>query len=299
MNLSRHFAKFMIFFGAAGFLLPSLARSIPPEPSPLVESQFEWIVSDDPGSKLQLQVRQMPLERILRAITAKTRIPIHYSIVPEGLVTATCVGPTLKHVMECLLARKADLIVRYHKLLDQSQAGVEAQDQAAEMWVLGSRFVSAPNCSSSALSPQAINNAPLQVADSQTDGVEAEPDRTEELLKQARSNDADVRAEAIGALMSGGREGDANVKRVLEEALNDHNARVRAQAISSLAQREGAGATAALQEALHDGDAGVRLMAIDGAGDNAALLQQAINDEDETVRQLAKSKLEELQKTVK
>jgi HEAT repeat protein len=115
----------------------------------------------------------------------------------------------------------------------------------------------------------------------------------------AKAKDATVRADAIGALMSGGREGDANVKKVLEEALTDPNANVRAQAISSLAQREGSAATAVLQDALHDTDAGVRLMAVGGVGNNPALLQQAVNDDDETVRNLAISKLEELQKTVK
>jgi hypothetical protein len=296
MNLSRRFAKFMLFFGTVGFLLPSLALSAPPESSPPVEDQFEWIVSDDPVSKLQLQVKEMPLERILSTITAKTGVPIHYSIVPEGLVTATCVGPTLKHVMECLLARKADLIVRYQKPSDQSQAGAIAQNQVAEMWVLGSRFVSEANCSTPVLSPQVINNVPFLVTHGQDDEAEEDQDQTEELIKQSKSNDVDVRAEAIGALRAGGREGDANVRKVLEEALSDQDARVRAQAISSLAQREGADAAAALQDALHDRDAGVRLMAVDGAGDNVALLQQAINDEDEVVRQLARSKLEELMK---
>jgi len=263
------------------------------------EGRVEWAVSDDKGSQLQLEVRQMPLERVFSTITAKTGVPIHYSVVPEGPVTATCVGATLKQIMECVLARKANLIVRYQKPSTQAQAGGSDQSQPAEMWVLGSRFTDAANCSGATVPQQIINNSPVKSPDSQVDAAEAEPDQTDDLLKMAESKDAIARADAIGALMAGGREGDANVKRVLEEALTDPNANVRAQAISSLAHREGSAATASLQDALHDTDASVRLMAVDGADNNIALLQQAVNDDDETVRNLAISKLEELQKTAK
>ena len=242
----------------------------------------------------------MPLERVFSTITAKTGVPIHYSVVPEGLVTATCVGATLKQVMECLLARKADLIVSYHKSTTQAQAKVSDKDQPSEIWVLGSRFTDTTNCSGATATQQAINNASVKSPASQVNAAEVEPDQTDDLLKRAKSKDAVARADAIGALMAAGIVGDANVKRALEEALTDPNANVRAQAISSLSHREGsAAAAAALQDALHDADAGVRLMAVDGAGYNIALLQQAVNDDDDTVRTLAISKLEELQKKVK
>ena len=104
------------------------------------------------------------------------------------------------------------------------------------------------------------------------------------------------RAEAIGRLMAGGREGDVAVKETLEAALSDPDARVRVQAISSLAHREGAGASAALHEAMHDSDVSVRLTAVDNAKDDIALLQQALNDSDATVRQLAGIRLEPLLK---
>ena len=262
----------------------------------LFEDHFEFVISDNKGSEMQLEVRQMPLKWVFSAITAKTGVPIHYSVVPEDLVTATCVGATLKQVMECLLDRKADLIVRYPKPSTQIQARISDKNQPVEMWVLGSRFTDAANCSGSAVPQQTINNSPLKSPDSQADAVEVELDQTDDLLKMAKSKDAAVRADAIGALMSAGRKGDAKVKTVLEEALTDPNANVRAQAISSLAQREGSAATAALQDALHDTDAGVRLMAVGGAGNNAALLQQAVNDDDEAVRNLAMSKLEEIVK---
>ena len=297
MSYSRYFARLIIFCGIVGLLVFKVTATAAEKL--VTENYVEWVISDDKGSELQLEVRQMPLERVLSTIMAKTGVPIHFSAVPGSLVTATCVGSTLKQVMECLLARKADLIVRYSKPSTQTQTKVSDKNQPVEMWVLGSRFTDPANCSDATALQQTINNSAVKSPDSQVDAAEAEPDQTDNLLKMAKSKDANLRADAIGALMAAGREGDGNVKRILEEALTDPNANVRAQAISSLAHREGSAAAAALQEALHDTNAGVRLMAVDGAGNNSALLQQAVNDDDETVRNLAISKLEELQKMVK
>jgi len=296
MNSVR-IASFVVFYGILSILCPVNAFAV----EGLVghEARVDWVVSDSKGSELQLEVRQMPLERVFSTITAKTGVPIHYSVVPEALVTATCVGATLKQVMECLLAREADLIVRYHKPSTPAQARVSDKKKPSEMWVLGSRFTDAANCSGATVTQQTINNSAVKSPANQVNAAEVEPDQTDDLLNKAKSKDATLRADAIGALMVAGREGDANVKRVLEEALTDPNANVRAQAISSLVHREGSSATAVLQDALHDADAGVRLMTVDVAGNNVALLQQAVNDDDETVRKLAISKLEELQKKIK
>jgi hypothetical protein len=297
MNVSRYFSKLIISCGILGVLV--INAVVAAEQTPSAEGYVKFIISDDKASELQLEVRQMPLERVFSTITAKTGVMIHYSVVPEGLVTATCVGATLKQVMECLLAREADLIVRYHKPSTPAQARVSDKNKPSEMWVLGSRFTDAANCSGATVTQQTINNSAVKSPANQVNAAEVEPDQTDDLLNKAKSKDATLRADAIGALMVAGREGDANVKRVLEEALTDPNANVRAQAISSLVHREGSSATAVLQDALHDADAGVRLMTVDVAGNNVALLQQAVNDDDETVRKLAISKLEELQKKIK
>ena len=122
---------------------------------------------------------------------------------------------------------------------------------------------------------------------------EAEPDMTDELVKMAKSTNTEERVSAIGQLLAGGREGDADVRETLRAALTDMDPRVRAQAISSFANREGEGAYAALQEALHDSDASVRQMAVGGAN-NTALLQLALNDSESSIRLLAQNKLEAL-----
>ena len=288
LDFPKQFSKFamqcviVLLIGFAGVTVAKTPVKTPGK------ALTDLVISDNKGSELQLEVRQMPLAQVLDTIARKTNVPIHYSVLPEGLATATCVGTTLKQVLECLLDRKADLIVRY----SHSPANVDSNGQVAEAWILGSRLDGYPPRAECVA--QTADKGSLTLRQNEQ-GAEAEPDRTDDLLKMAKSkkNPAE-RAEAIGALMAGGRKGDPDVKAALEEALTDQDANVRAQAISSLAHREGSGAAAAIQEALHDSAVDVRLMAVDGVTDDIALLQQAINDSDETVRSLAAIKLEEL-----
>jgi hypothetical protein len=123
--LLRHLLG-LIFVGLAGGAIAA------PAEKPLAD----LVISSNKGSELQLEVRQMPMVEVLKMLAAKTQVSIHYSVLPEGLVTATCVGSTLKQVLECLLDRKADLIVRYPRNADKS----ESNGQLAEAWVLGSRL---------------------------------------------------------------------------------------------------------------------------------------------------------------
>ena len=251
------------------------------------KAQTDLVISDNKGSELQLEVRQMPMAQVLESIANTIQVPIHYSVLPDGLVTATCVGTTLKQVLECLLDRKADLIVRYPR----NPAKTEANGQVVEAWVLGSRLdgAVAKDC---AATGSAADKGLLTLRQGQDRN--AEPDQTDELLKKAQSKNSTERVEAIGALLAGGRKGDPDVKAALEQALTDQDALVRAQAISSLSHREGSAAAGAIQEAMHDSSVDVRMMAVDGITDDIALLQQAINDSDETVRSLAETKLEQL-----
>ena len=251
------------------------------------KAQTDLVISDNKGSELQLEVRQMPMAQVLDNIVNKTQVPIHYSVLPDGLVTATCVGMTLKQVLECLLDRKADLIVRYSR----NPSTTERKGQVVEAWVLGSRLdgTVAKDCVATG---STVDKGLLTLKQSQD--TNAEPDQTDELLKKAQSKNPTERAEAIGALLAGGRKGDPDVKAALEHALTDQDALVRAQAISSLSHREGSAAAGAIQEAMHDSSVDVRVMAVDGITDDIALLQQAINDNDETVRSLAEIKLERL-----
>ena len=245
---------------------------------------YNLVITENVGSELQLEVQHIPLAQVLENIAQKMHMPIHYSVLPEGLVTATCVGTTMKKILECLLDKKADLIVRY----PSNQSKLDKKGQIAEAWILGSRLdgITAKNC------PAQINYASFELMQKKQDNENAAR-RSDELLKMAQSTNPEERADAIGALLADGREGDPNVKATLEQALTDQDANVRAQAISTLSHREGDIADE-IQQALHDNSPEVRLMAVDSVTNDVALLQQAINDSDESVRILAATKLEEL-----
>ena len=271
-------------------LLMSGALSAAVDVSNLEDQNIRLVMTKDSGAELQLEARQAPLAQVLDSIASKTGVRINYSVLPEGLVTATCVGSTVKQVMECLLLRKADLVFRYSRQASKA----DPKGQPEEAWVLGAKFgtgrANSVFCSSTGTRQQILPTVAKTIS-------EQGPDQTDELVKMASSKIPAERAEAIGRLMAGGREGDATVKETLEAALSDPDARVRVQAISSLAHREGPGASAALHEAMHDSDASVRLTAIDNAGNDVALLQQALTDSDATVRQLAGIRLEPLLET--
>ena len=255
----------------------------------------DLVMTDSKGSEFQLKVKQMPLAQVLDSIAHKTQVPIHYSILPEGLVTATCVGATLKQVLECLLNGKADLIVNN----PQGLANSDSKGQVAEAWILGSRLADATDTATAT----AIAECPTSVGQTADNGsftlsqklqdAEAAADRIDELLKTAQSKNPTDREEAIGQLLAEAQ-GNPEINAVLERALTDPDENVRAQAISSLAHREGANATGAIQVALNDDSADVRLMAVDSITNDVGLLQQAVNDSDETVRSLATVKLEQL-----
>lgn len=253
------------------------------------KARTDLVVSNSKGAELQLEVRQIPLAQVLNAIAEKIHVPIHYSVLPEGLVTATCVGTTLKKILECLLDRKADLIVRYPR----ADAKGGSKWQVAEAWILGSRLdgTVAKDCPATG---NMVDKGSLALWQNEQE-ADAAANQIGALLKITQSRNAAERADAIGALIAAGHEGDPAIKAALEEALHDKDANVRAQAISSLSHREDGNAVAgAIEEALHDDSVDVRMMAVDGITDDVGLLQQAVNDSDETVRGLATLKLEEL-----
>lgn len=240
------------------------------------------------GVEWRLEVRQMPLAKALDNIAKQTGVPIHFSGLPDNLVTATCAGSALKMVLECLLNKKTDLIVRYSHAADRPNNN----GPIAEVWVIGSRPGSASS-SSNKDSASMARNAGTDIAKHRQARVKPEKLK-HRLIQKSQSADAMQRADAISALLSLQKRGDPDIKAILEQALNDQDARVRAQAISTYAHLEGSEASDAIQQAMQDSSTDVRLMAVDGITDDMALLQEAVNDSDETIRSLARIKLDKL-----
>ncbi|WP_394753534.1 HEAT repeat domain-containing protein [Crenothrix sp.] len=256
------------------------------------DASVSLIISKDITTALQLEARQAPLAQVLDKITQTTGVSIHYSVLPEGRVTATCVGATLRQILECVLNHKADLIFRYpHKTVWHTP-----NNALEEVWVLGAKFdaispaVSSADCEATLLQQQ----NQLQAMRNQKPTDASSLDQTDAMLKLAQSKDPAERSQGIGGLLAEGKPGDPTIKATLEAALSDSNADVRAQAISSFAHRNEEGTESALQTALQDESVDVRVMAVDSARNNTALLQQALHDKDEIVRSLAALKLESL-----
>ena len=116
------------------------------------------------------------------------------------------------------------------------------------------------------------------------------------LVQAARSEQPPRRLQALSLLHQTGQADELTVLSVLEEALADHDVTVKSYAIQALAERGGADAIEVLRQALHDPDVAMKKVIIEKVVQTAqghALLQEALSDEDKTIRSLAAFWLEE------
>lgn len=275
-----------------GLLIIACLLSLSALAVPSADGTVSWVTSTDSNTAFQLEARLAPLAQVLDKIAKSTGVTIHYSVLPEGLVTATCVGASLKPVLECLLNHKADLIFRY----PQKSLWPNAKKELEEVWVLGAKFnaiassVTSADCQATVMKQQ----EQLQAMRAQQQAGTTDIDSTNALIKLAQSKDPAERSQGIGGLLAAGKPGDPEIKAILEAALSDSNPDVRAQAISSYAHRHEEGAENALMTAMQDESVDVRMMAVDSAGNNMAILQQALHDKEESIRTLAHLRLDSL-----
>ena len=170
-------------------------------------------LSKQADTAIRLEARAAPLGQILKAIADKTSAIIHYSVLPEAPVTATCVGANVGQVMDCLVAKQVGLVA--HKA---------QKDKPAEFWLLGS---SVGSCQAVTVAPTA---SPVQAAAEQPTPEEqaqidqALQEQTDQLLKQAQSKDPNQRAEAIGNIAAIGLKDDPAIDETLRSAMNDKDA---------------------------------------------------------------------------
>jgi hypothetical protein len=236
-----------------------------------------------PNAELLLEIRQAPLAKVLKEISTKTGVRIHYSVLPEVPITATCGGATARQLMDCLVAKQLGLIVHD-----------DQQNKPAEFWLLGS---SVGHCQAVAIGDS--KNISKTVSAELTPKQQAmlaqiQQEQSDRLLKQAQAKNPEQRAAALANLGSVGLKDDLAVDDALQNALHDPNAEVRAQAISSVLKRGGAGIEKHVEQALNDKSAAVRLATVSAISDDVGVLQKALNDTDEAVRNLAKDKLDDL-----
>ncbi|MGY6215813.1 HEAT repeat domain-containing protein [Methylolobus aquaticus] len=244
--------------------------------------------SDNGKAGWILEAERAPLTQVLNEIGTKSGMQIHFSVLPQETVTATCAGETVEQIARCLLGADVDLVMRVAE--PQSVAGGTKAEGAQELWILGSSYAQDRTARRA--------TAECGVADETADpkSMAKAAHRSKLLETAASSRDEKARASALSRLIAEAPRGDPEVRAGLERALTDQSGDVRAQAVYGLALRIGPEAAPLLQDALRDQDPSVRLMAVSSAWNDdtgAALLRAAAADPDETVRTLAAMKLEE------
>lgn len=255
----------------------------------------ESIPMNNNGS-LHLEVEQVSLEQIFKIIEGQTGVRIHASSMPLKRVTATCAGTTLG-VLKCLLGKKVNLIYQYSDKL----SGDHSMPLLTDVWVLNpnprahrlgrdARLCSATENLGQTIQDKRSPEGPIAA-------LYLEKDETEKMIGLAQSADPAQRRQAVSRLVFADQAYDGEVREILRGALQDPNARVRAQAISALARRNSPEIDSVLREALHDRAVGVRLMAVSSAGKNIYLLKSALIDPNMMVRDLARIKLDRLSQT--
>ncbi len=264
-----------------------LNSSLPVPESPAIQLTLPKVNN----APIFLEVRATPLVQILKKIADKTGAQIHYSILPEAPVTATCVGENVGQIMSCLVGKQIGLVA--HK---------PQKDKPAEFWLLGSSMGSCQSLIVAA-SPLPIPT-PIQPTEelpptpdeqAQYDqALQAQTDLYLEQLKNAKNNDD--RLQILGNLGSGVKSHDPNLRKVLGDAIVDKDSNIRKQAIATMVSLDKEGAIDVLSNALHDNDTSVRLAAVDYAGEDTDLLQQALGDSSAQVRNFAAAKLAQLKK---
>lgn len=230
----------------------------------------------------RLEVRQANLPKLLDEIAARTGSKIHYTVLPETPVDATCVGSGVKGLLQCLLGSDVDMAFRSAGKTD----GVSPL-QSEEVWIMGSSLASR----------QPVSRQCAEVSPAPVSTEESKAEKAEQWLRLAKARDPKQRALALAELASVDAAFDAEARVALQNALSDKNAMVRAQAIGALASREGEAAVGEqLRRALGDGNVDVRLMAVDNIEQDMALLQLATEDAEPAIRIMAEAKLEQLNK---
>lgn len=243
------------------------------------QATIQFSQSKTPGAELQLNVKQALLADIIKEVAAKTKVDIHYSVLPETPVTATCVAGKVQALLECLVGKQIGVVSQKPEGSPQEQ-----------VWLLGSSMGGCPAATAkSAAEPEAV--APPTPAE-QAEIERGIRQQTAAMLKQLKSKDANDRANAIGNLANLSN-ADPAIDKALQQALNDEDSNVRAQSVYTIAQR---GDQNAMGQALQDSSANVRMAVISVADADSGLLQQALSDSDPEVRGLAQSRIAELER---
>jgi hypothetical protein len=267
-------------------------------------SSIQLTLSKQAQTAVRLEARAAPLGQILKAIADKTGAVIHYSVLPQEPVTANCVGANVRHVMECLLGSRVDRVYRNPQsglanlnTAKSSNTHVRHNSgQAEEIWILGSRFGQEVKV----LADCTLDGSKQGVTSRNSDSIQNPQSVLLQMAQLSQDGQyAELRKQALSLLAAQGKTGDpeadAETTAALQAALTDKDTDIRAQAVFGLTQQESPNSGQVLHDAIQDKNSDVRLMAVDSAKaenpDGQVILQQALNDSDETVKAAASAKL--------
>jgi len=240
-----------------------------------------------PGSLLQLQADNASLAIVLNELSRVSAVAIHYSFLADESVTATCVADNLKGILNCLLGDKQNIVFQYSHDKDQHTI-------PEEVWILGSSLAhSVENKRLATSCCEEVNESALISEDLSSKKVDK--GKVETLLVKLQTNNPKQKAEAISDLATKTAIENTAVDEILLSALNDKSALVREQAIFGWVYRKGQDASFELLQALKDPEMTVRMKAVDLTVDRELLLQ-AVSDSNELVSELARMKLDMLDK---
>jgi hypothetical protein len=249
------------------------------------QSNIQIVLSKQPDSAIRLEVRQAPLGQILKAIADKTSAIIHYSVLPEAPVTATCVGANVGQVMDCLVAKQVGLVA--HKA---------QQNKPAEFWLLGSSVGSCQAVTVFSNTQYVQPNTIFPAGQDELSNVSPEKQKKLDALleKLRQANTSEEKAQVLSDLATVGVIEDPNVRKAIADASMSLDASIRTQAVITSAALDKDNASDILGNAMHDADPAVRMAALDMAIDNVKVLEQAMTDSDSSIRDLAAAKLSEI-----
>jgi len=248
------------------------------------EAKIKLKLTQYSGIEVQLDVLNASLSDILDEVSAKANIPIHYSILPSELISATCVGGNLDIVFQCLLGDNVNIVFHYPS--NALPQGKVANTLPKEIWFMASSFgniISEKN--EQLLCQEQLTELPKN-------------ERLELLIEKGMSSDPIQRAQAIVVLAREAPKENEEVKNLLLEALDDESGKVRLQALIAWVVRKSGNVEQVLQQALQDESRGVRLKAV-GLTRSLLLLQQVVdNESDSSVKRYAERRLKRLEKLI-
>lgn len=241
-------------------------------------------------ARLRVKVDGAPLPVVLDVVTRATGTKLNHGPLPSAPMSVVCEQAGLQRVLECLLGADAHIAIRH------APGGENAGPVAGfpeEIWVVHAgadpNIDGAETWSSNEMSGSGV--------DSKVPLSEREKDR-ESVARGtalAASTDPGRRAQGIQELASLGHRDDPNIRNQLERALTDSDAGTRSQAVFGLGRYGDSESAAVLLQALRDEDIDVRLIAVETAGrdpEGLAVLREAMRDQDQDVSTLAATKLE-------